>query len=552
MMHSQIFSLVVALAGSREAVAQCHVWGTGIGSGANALDGAVQSLTVWNDGSGPALYAGGSFTSDTGATLNGVAKWNGSTWLPLGQGVSKSASSGTVNALAVFDDGSGSALYAGGYFDTAGGVGAFNFARWDGASWSSVAGSFPAIDAVFIVTALLPHHSSSGSQLFILGAEYPYGRLLSWDGTSWSSLAVMQGYHAVPHALTIFDDGSGLALYMGGRFGYVNGTSILNIARWNGSIWSPLGSGIGNPQTFDGVAALATFDDGSGPALFAGGMFTIAGGVPAANIAKWNGSSWSPVGGGMDDQVFGLCVFDDGSGPALYAAGEFTHAGAVLANHIARWDGTSWFALGGGLDDGAGAMQVFDDGSDADADLYVAGAFTSADGMPSAHIAEWHGCGTIAFCFGDGSATACPCANSGLPSHGCDNSAVTGGALLDASGSAMADTVVLHALGELPSALSIFLQGNAQLGSPAFFGDGLRCVGGSLKRLYVTHASGGSASAPSPGDPSIKTRSAALGDPITPGTSRYYQVYYRDPSPTFCPPPQGDTFNVGNALRVLW
>jgi hypothetical protein len=123
---------------------------------------------------------------------------------------------------------------------------------------------------------------------------------------------------------------------------------------------------------------------------------------------------------------------------------------------------------------------------------------------------------------------------------------------LSVTGTTEPDTLLLHTAGELPSALSIFLQGNVQLASPVFFGDGLRCIGGSLKRLYVKHASGGSASAPSPGDPSIKTRSATLGDPIAPGTSRYYQVYYRDPSLTFCPRPQGDTFNVGNALRVLW
>jgi hypothetical protein len=544
-------SLFVALAASREAVAQCHVWGTGIGSGANALDGAVLSLNVWNDGSGPALYAGGSFTSGAGATLDGVAQWSGSAWVPLRQGVTKSASTGIVNALASFDDGAGSALYAGGDFDHAGGLDALNFARWNGASWSPVAGSFPSIGAGFIVTALLPHHSSSGSELLILGADYPNGKLLSWDGTSWSSLAVMQGYHPVPLAQTFFDDGTGSALYVGGRFGSVNGTSIINIARWNGSSWSPLGSGVGNPLSFDAVEAFATFDDGSGPALFAAGMFTTAGGAPAANIARWNGSTWSPVGGGVNDQVFGLRVFDDGFGPALYAAGEFTQAGSMPANHVARWNGTIWSALGGGLDGGAGAMQPFDDGTDADADLYVGGEFTSADGMPSAHIAEWHGCGTIAFCFGDGSASACPCANNGSTGHGCDNSSATGGALLTASGTVVPDTLTLTQSGELPSSLSIFLQGDASI-APAFFGDGLRCAGGTLKRLYVKNASSGTVIAPSPGDLSVSAQSAALGAPITPGSTRYYQVYYRDPNLAFCPPPAGNSFNVGNGMRVKW
>jgi hypothetical protein len=33
---------------------------------------------------------------------------------------------------------------------------------------------------------------------------------------------------------------------------------------------------------------------------------------------------------------------------------------------------------------------------------------------------------------------------------------------------------------------------------------------------------------------------------------RHYQVYYHDPDLSFCAGPQGDTFNVGNALRVTW
>jgi hypothetical protein len=73
-----------------------------------------------------------------------------------------------------------------------------------------------------------------------------------------------------------------------------------------------------------------------------------------------------------------------------------------------------------------------------------------------------------------------------------------------------------------------------------------------LKRLYVKTASGGTASAPGPGDPSITAQSAALGDPISGGQSRGYQAYYRDGSASFCPPPAGSTFNVSNALLVLW
>ena len=93
------------------------------------------------------------------------------------------------------------------------------------------------------------------------------------------------------------------------------------------------------------TGSLVVFDDGSGPALYAGGLFATAGGVPANSVAKWDGSSWSGLGSGIPGgTVQALAVFDDGggSGPALFAAGAFTNAGGGSANRIAKWDGASW------------------------------------------------------------------------------------------------------------------------------------------------------------------------------------------------------------------
>jgi|RhiMethySRZTD1v2_1073278.scaffolds.fasta_scaffold544033_2 hypothetical protein len=155
-------------------------------------------------------------------------------------------------------------------------------------------------------------------------------------------------------------------------------------------------------------------------------------------------------------------------------------------------------------------------------------------------------------CFGDGTQGSCPCTNNGAPGHGCANSATAAGALLTVTGTTSPDTVVLTSAGERPTSLSIFLQGSGALGVPVPFGDGLRCVAGTLKRLYVKNAVGGVVSAPAAGDPSITARSAALGDPIAPGTSRHYQVYFRDPVSTFCPNPPGDNFNATNGKSILW
>ena len=159
----------------------------------------------------------------------------------------------------------------------------------------------------------------------------------------------------------------------------------------------------------------------------------------------------------------------------------------------------------------------------------------------------------VPFCAGDGSLAACPCANSGVSGHGCENSASSGGAWLGAQGAArlQSDDLVLSSSGELPSVLSILLEGTAALG-PLHLGDGLRCTGGLLHRLFVHYASAGVFSAPQSGEPSISARSAALGDVLTSGATRYYQVYYRDPIEGFCPAPQGAALNISNGLAILW
>jgi hypothetical protein len=93
----------------------------------------------------------------------------------------------------------------------------------------------------------------------------------------------------------------------------------------------------------DRVYSLAVFDDasGGGKALYAGGLFTLAGGSAANRIARWDGASWSPLGSGMSGSVDAMAVLGDGSGPgtALYAGGGFTSALDSSDSYVARWQG---------------------------------------------------------------------------------------------------------------------------------------------------------------------------------------------------------------------
>ena len=86
-----------------------------------------------------------------------------------------------------------------------------------------------------------------------------------------------------------------------------------------------------------------------------------------------------------------------------------------------------------------------------------------------------------------------------------------------------------------------------------FYGQGVRCAGLPLERLFAKHAVAGSFTAPDfgAGDPSVSARSAAKGDVIQPGQSRWYLVYYRDPI-VLGGCPASSTFNATQTGRVDW
>lgn len=154
-------------------------------------------------------------------------------------------------------------------------------------------------------------------------------------------------------------------------------------------------------------------------------------------------------------------------------------------------------------------------------------------------------------CFGDSGSLVCPCGNLGLAGRGCGNSANAAGALLTSSGTQVSDTLALTATGLPTTATALFVQSQT-LATPTPFGDGGSCIGANPRRMFVKLAVGGSVTVPSPGDPSIRTRSALTGDTILPGSTRHYQVVYRDSEFSFCPGPQGAAFNATNALSVTW
>jgi hypothetical protein len=516
-------------------------WNAGAWSGlpdgtANGMSGTVEAMAVGDLGNGPRLFAAGAFDFAGQTSVQSVAAWDGSSWSALGPGLDPDE----IRALAVYDDGTGPQLYVGGHDLPLDGNPSGHIVRWNGTTWSTLQNGVSGAKSLTEVFALTVFDDGHGPALYV-GGNFS-GNIARWNGTSWSSVGY--GLASMVYALTVYDDGSGAKLVAGG---FVQ--NYPNVFVWDGSTWARLGSGV------DGtVYSFAVIEGAGRHDLYAAGLLPSAGGSPLNNVARWDGTSWSSVGRGLCDVVEALGVYDDGTGPALYAGGRFICSGTQSLGHIAKWDGTAWRGLASGVDLEVQSLGVYSSTSGAGASLFAGGVFGMAGSVSSMNIAEWKGCATapgIPFCAGDGSTASCPCSNSGSPGHGCQNSAGTGGALLASSGTTTPDTVVLTSTGELPQALTIFVQGRNST-SPHAYGDGILCIGGGLKRLYSKNASGGAVSAPTGSEPSITTRSASLGDALYPGFSRNYQAYYRDPNPNFCPAPQGSTFNASNAVSITW
>lgn len=294
----------------------------------------------------------------------------------------------------------GEAVFVGGQFSTAGGVAATNIARLDRdtGTWSGLGAGLPFVN----VSAI---HYVSDTEIYAAGVDFLVGTptVRRFDGASWT---ILGSFSNSPFRNVVFDldtlpNGD---LIVGGGFSMVAGVTAENIARFDGTTWSPLGAGLPGEEirvlhqlpngdllvgaqitqltstgawTWDGTTWTPAFVGTTGQSIavgslvplgngefLAGGGFDFPGlGTTRDTVARWDGSDWRRLGSGIlrpqnsSFATLAVAHLPDGS---FLAGGFFPIAGGVTANNVARFDGSTWQAVGAGIGNGPATNdQVF-------------------------------------------------------------------------------------------------------------------------------------------------------------------------------------------------
>lgn len=338
-----------------------------------------QVICLYADDANNTLYAGGAFTKVDGTTVNGIAKWDGTQWTPMGDGFA--GSTPYVYSITKYNND----IYAAGQFVASGTTTVNGIARWDGTQWQPVDGGLT-LTTQFDYGASLHVYNNElyvGGRFSTVGSSsLAVNNLAKWDGTKWQTVA-----DGANDAITSMHTHNN-ELYIGGYFVFTQQIGIdvqYRIAKMMGNNLVAVGSkGLGDATDHWSVQSMETYNG----ALYAGGNFNVleSGTTTANNIAEWDGTQWNTMGNpvGITSTsglpLRALATYNN----KLFAGGDFTSAGmASSAKNIAYWDGTQWHNIGQGTDGLVTDMVVFK------GDLIIAGGFITAGGQSTPHIAKY-------------------------------------------------------------------------------------------------------------------------------------------------------------------
>jgi hypothetical protein len=304
-----------------------------------------------------------------------VIRWDGQSWTAL----DRDGTAASSTSLTWFDDGTGPALHAG-MRNKINGVPAAGVAKWDGLVWSEVGGGCPAY-----WPSITAHDDGTESALWAIDL---HGVMLAkWDRVSWTSypLEARDVSESWP-LLSVNLHGSRELMWLDRR------AAGSEIWRWDGVDGEPVGVfSLGKATDFipDNSGAL-------GGGVFAVGDFRLVGDTPAACVAVFDGTDWTPVGasdignGAIGPRAL-LRVEADGAhdlGGFLYVAADA--AGGEATGGVATWDGSRWRSIGP-ASMSTGSVQRFAFGDLGAGARVFAGGSVQPDGAEGGAVIAWDG-----------------------------------------------------------------------------------------------------------------------------------------------------------------
>lgn len=304
-------------------------------TGGQQSTGYVVDYAVYNNN----LCATGFFTSVCGTTSMHVAKWNGSNWTQLGQGLPNPG-----HAIKVINN----ELYCAQYMYS----NDSNYVyKYNGVVWYSIGNGFKNSNnqnkpTLYDLAEFQGNPVVCGE--FKKVGSKTINNIAIWDGTEWDSLGSglsvpMAGYPILaPHGMGIYNGN----LIVCGAFINAGGITCNGIARWDGMQWHAMDSGFNHP-----AYAATVFNN----ELYVCGEFTMSGNTALNGIAKWDGSNWVDPGFSFSAAApnYFFVHSMDVANNKLFITGGFdlvtTAAGTFNCANICSFDGTNIDTLNGGI-----------------------------------------------------------------------------------------------------------------------------------------------------------------------------------------------------------
>lgn len=360
----------------------------GFGGSGSGCMGEINALVRARNGD---MYVGGRLTACGGVPVRGVARWDGTEWTAVTPELTRE-----ITALALGPD---DELYVAELLQQNTGTGGQPWTavvrRWDGLQWRYVLQRGVAIGGNAGIRSMLVDRQGQlhlGIDIGALAlAEGQDGELIFFRSGRIHSSALSEPLPGVfnqpVNRIRVATNGD---LLVGGSFTQIDGQPFSRVARWNGTQWQALGSGVdGSVRDVEQI----------GESVVVVGDFTTAGGIEARGIARWNGS-WAAFPGGLGERsplVTATALAAHGDG--FFVGGGFNANPENPVARVARWSGERWQALDGNL--GLGLDTTSTAGLVHEGSLLMAGS-SRGGRTPLNRLGRWTGKGWEAFAGGPG------------------------------------------------------------------------------------------------------------------------------------------------------